>query len=46
MSGDIHAFKCEDMERRARTLGIQILQTGVRDAEPPVRENGGSRLTG
>lgn len=41
MSGDIHAFKCEDMERRARALGIQILQTGVRDAEPPVRENGG-----
>ena len=35
MSGDIHAFKCEDMERRARTLGIQILQTGVRDAGTP-----------
>lgn len=28
MSGDIHAFKCEDMERRARTLGIQILPDG------------------
>lgn len=35
MSGDIHAFKCEDMERRARALGIQILQTGVRDAGTP-----------
>lgn len=35
VAGDIHAFKCEDMERRARSLDIRMLRTGVRDASTP-----------
>lgn len=34
-AGDIHAFKCEDMERRACALGIRILRTQMRDASGP-----------
>ena len=37
-AGDVHAFKCEAMERRASDLGIRILRTGVRDASTPCPE--------
>lgn len=34
-AGDIHAFKCEEMDRRAAALGIRILHSQVRDASGP-----------
>lgn len=33
---DVYASKCEEMDRRARELGISIISTAVRDAAAPI----------
>lgn len=35
MSFDIHPFKCEAMEKRARQMGATIIKTAVKDASKP-----------
>ena len=38
LAGDLYAAKCEGMEARAAELGVEILQTVVRDASAPCPE--------